>query len=99
VLYAIFGEDATGSLERRRGARPAHLRRLEQLRDEGRLVIAGPHAAIDSPDPGPAGYTGSLIIADFSSLEDAEAWASADPYVTEGVFARVTVKPFRQVLP
>jgi hypothetical protein len=99
MLYAICGEDAPGCLEKRREARPAHLQRLELLRDAGRLVIAGPHPAVDSPDPGPAGFTGSLVIADFSSLQDAQAWADLDPYVTSGVFARVTVKPFRQVLP
>ncbi len=99
MLYAIFGEDAPASLEKRRLARPAHLQRVEQLKNDGRLVIAGPHPAIDSPDPGPAGFTGSLIVAEFESLQAAEAWASADPYVTEGVFARITVKPFRQVLP
>lgn len=99
MLYAIIGEDAPGSLEKRRAARPAHLARIELLLNEGRLVIAGPHPAIDAPDPGPAGFTGSLIVAEFDSLETAEAWAAADPYATAGVFARVTVKPFRQVLP
>lgn len=99
MLYAIMGEDAPGSLEKRKTTRPAHLQRLETLRDEGRLIIAGPHPAIDSPDPGPAGFSGSLIIADFPSLEDARRWADQDPYVTGGVFARVTVKPFRHVLP
>jgi uncharacterized protein YciI len=99
VLYAIMGEDVPGSLEIRKRVRPDHLRRVEQLRDEGRLVTAGPHPAIDSPDPGPAGFTGSLIVAEFDSLEDAESWAAADPYVTEGVFRRVVVRPYRQVLP
>jgi uncharacterized protein YciI len=99
MLYAIMGEDAPRSLEKRKATRPAHLQRLESLRDEGRLVIAGPHPAIDSPDPGPAGFTGSLIVADFPSLEEARRWADEDPYVTGGVFAMVTVKPFRQVLP
>lgn len=99
MLYAIMGEDAPGSLEKRRQTRPEHLSRVEQLKNEGRLVLAGPHPAIDSPDPGPAGFTGSLIVADFLSLEDAEAWAAEDPYSTQGVFARVTVKPFRQILP
>jgi len=99
MLYAIMGEDAAGSLARRREVRPAHLARVAQLRDEGRLVLAGPHPAIDAADPGPAGFTGSLIVADFESLEAARAWADGDPYVTAGVFARVVVKPFRQVLP
>jgi uncharacterized protein YciI len=99
MLYAILGEDAPASLDKRRAARPAHLRRLEELRDQGRLVIAGPHPAIDSPDPGPAGFTGSLIVAEFASLEDAQRWVDQDPYATAGIFARVTVKPFRQVLP
>jgi hypothetical protein len=99
MLYAIMGEDAPDSLAKRRLTRPAHLSRIEQLKNEGRLVVAGPHPAIDSPDPGPAGFTGSLIIAEFPSLESAEAWAATDPYKTDGVFARVTVKPFRQVLP
>jgi uncharacterized protein YciI len=99
MLYAIMGEDASDSLEKRKATRPAHLQRVEALRDAGRLIIAGPHPAIDSPDPGPAGFTGSLIVADFPSLEDANRWVEQDPYVTEGVFAKVTVKPFRQVLP
>ena len=99
MLYAIMGEDAPGSLARRQKVRPAHLQRVEQLRNEGRLIIAGPHPAIDSPDPGPAGFTGSLIVAEFESLEAAEAWAAADPYTIEGVFTQLTVKPFRQVLP
>lgn len=99
MLYAILGEDAPDSLARRRAARPAHLERIEALRTAGKLVIAGPHPAIDAPDPGPAGFTGSLIIAEFPSLDDAQRWADGDPYVSEGVFARVIVKPFRQVLP
>ena len=99
MLYAIMGEDMPGSLEQRKAARPGHLRRIEALRDEGRLIIAGPHPAIDSPDPGPAGFTGSLIVAEFPSLDDAKRWAAEDPYATGGVFASVTVKPFRQVLP
>jgi uncharacterized protein len=99
MLYAILGEDASDSLARRRAARPAHLERIAALQAAGKLVIAGPHPAIDAQDPGPAGFTGSLIIAEFASLEDAQRWADGDPYVSEGVFARVSVKPFRQVLP
>lgn len=99
MLYAIIGEDAPDSLSRRMSARPAHLERLKTLQEQGRLILAGPFPAIDSPDPGPAGFSGSLIVADFDSLEAAEAWASADPYATEGVFVRVTVRPFRKVLP
>lgn len=99
MLYAILSEDVTDSLERRRAARPAHLERLTQLRDAGRLILAGPHPAIDSDDPGAAGFSGSLVIAEFSSLSAAQAWADADPYVSAGVYARVTVKPFKKVLP
>lgn len=99
MLYAIIAEHAKNSLERRTQARPAHLACLEALRDAGRLVIAGPHPAIDSPDPGPAGFTGSLIVAEFASLQEAHAWADADPYVAAGVYGRVTVKPFRRTFP
>ncbi|WIM06150.1 MAG: YciI family protein [Candidatus Nitricoxidivorans perseverans] len=99
MLYMILGEDMPDSLERRLAARPAHLARLAALQDEGRLVLAGPCPAIDSPDPGPAGFSGSLIVAEFESLETAHAWADADPYVAAGVYARVTVKPFRRVFP
>jgi uncharacterized protein YciI len=99
VLYAVISEDREGSLERRVQARPAHLARLHLLRDEGRLVLAGPYPAIDSEDPGPAGFTGSLVVAEFPSLEAARSWADADPYVAADVYADVTVKPFRQVLP
>ena len=99
MLYALISEDGQDSLEKRKSARPAHLARLEALRDQGRLLLAGPHPAIDSDDPGPAGFTGSLIIAEFDSLDDARAWADADPYVDAGVYARVTVKPFKKVLP
>lgn len=99
MLYAILGADRPDSLSDRMAARPAHLARLEALRAEGRLVLAGPHPAIDSDNPGPAGFTGSLIVAEFPSLAAATAWADADPYVAAGVFASVTVKPFRQVLP
>ncbi|MGD9788877.1 MAG: YciI family protein [Sulfuricellaceae bacterium] len=99
MLYAIVGEDAAGSLERRLSARPAHLERLKALQEAGRLVLAGPCPAVDSPDPGPAGFSGSLIVAEFPSLADAQAWADADPYVAVGVYARVSVKPFKKVLP
>jgi len=99
MLYAILAEDVDGSLERRLAVRPAHLQRLHELKDQGRLVLAGPHPAIDSDDPGPAGFSGSLIVAEFPSLEEARAWADADPYVQAGVYARVAVKPFRKVLP
>jgi uncharacterized protein YciI len=99
MLYAVISEDRAGSLADRLQARPAHLARLEQLQEAGRLVLAGPHPAIDSPDPGPAGFSGSLVVAEFASLEDAQAWADADPYVAAGVYARVTVKPFKKVFP
>jgi hypothetical protein len=97
--YMILGADAPGSLPKRRAARPAHLERLNALRDEGRLLLAGPLPAIDSPDPGPAGFTGSLVMARFNSLQEAQAWAQADPYVTAGVFQSVDVRPFLRVLP
>jgi hypothetical protein len=99
MYYAIVGTDTSDSLERRLGARAAHLERLNRLRDEGRLLLAGPFPAIEAVDPGPAGFTGSLIVAEFDSLDDARTWAEADPYVAAGVFANVTVKPFRKVLP
>ena len=99
MLYAIIGEDVPDSLARRLAARPAHLARLKELQDAGRLVIAGPCPAIDSPDPGAAGFSASLIVAEFASLEAAQAWAEADPSATGGVFAGVTVRPFRKVLP
>ena len=99
MLYAIMSEDVDASLPLRASARPQHLARIEALRDEGRLIIAGPHPALDTTDPGPAGFTGSLIVAEFESLEDAEAWAAADPFVAAGVYENVTVKPFKQVLP
>ncbi|WP_163558029.1 YciI family protein [Halomonas sp. NO4] len=99
MLYAIISEDVKNSLERRLAARPDHLARLEKLRDEGRLVLAGPHPAIDAENPGEAGFSGSLVVAEFESLEAARAWADADPFVIAGVYAKVTVKPFKKVLP
>ena len=99
MLYAIISRDAEDTLARRLEARPAHLARLEELKGEGRLLLAGPHPAVDNEDPGPAGFTGSLVVAEFPSLEQAQAWADADPYASAGVYAEVTVKPFRKVLP
>lgn len=99
MWYAIMAEDAPGTLNTRLEVRPRHLARLEQLLAEGRLLLAGPHPAIDSENPGSAGFSGSLIIAEFDSLTDAEAWAAADPYRDAGVYARVTVKPFKKALP
>lgn len=99
MLYVISGEDVPGSLEKRLAARPAHLERIRALQDEGRLLLAGPYPAIDSPDPGSAGFSGSLIVAEFESLEAARSWAEADPYATTGVYANVVVRPFRKVLP
>lgn len=99
MLYAIIGTDHPDSLAKRQANRPAHLDRLRQLQDEGRLLLAGPFPAIDSIDPGPAGFSGSLIVAEFSSLEEARAWAEADSFVTGGVFSSITVKPFRKTLP
>lgn len=99
MLFAIFGRDVANSTELRRQARPAHLQRLHRLRDEGRLVLAGPHPAVAVPEPGPAGFTGSLIVAEFVSLEAAEQWARQDPYVSQGVFADIRVLPFIQSLP
>ncbi|MCG6898439.1 MAG: YciI family protein [Gammaproteobacteria bacterium] len=99
MLYAIITEDRPATLEQRLAARPAHLERLNTLQDEGRLLLAGPHPAIDSPDPGSAGYSGSLVVAEFPSLDEAQSWADADPYITAGVYAQVTVKPFKKVLP
>ena len=99
MLYAIIASDAPESLDKRLAARPAHLARLEQLKNEGRLVLAGPHPAIDSNDPGPAGFSGSLIVAEFESLAAAQSWADADPYRAAGVYASVLVKPFKQVMP
>lgn len=99
MWYAIFGNDVPDSLEKRKAARPAHLARLQALQDEGRLLLAGPFPAVDAADPGPAGFSGSLIVAEFASLEAAEAWAAADPYVAAGVYAHTAVRPFRKVLP
>ncbi|MGH8371018.1 MAG: YciI family protein [Gammaproteobacteria bacterium] len=99
MWYAILSQDIPDSLARRTPARPAHIQRLEDLKRQGRLLVAGPHPAIDAEDPGPAGFTGSLVIAEFASLEEARCWADADPYMTAGVYQHVEVKPFRKVLP
>lgn len=99
MLYAIIATDTENSLDKRLVARPAHLARLQQLKQEGRLVLAGPHPAVDSPDPGPAGFSGSLVVAEFVSLAAARSWAEADPYCAAGVYAEVKVKPFNKVLP
>jgi uncharacterized protein YciI len=99
MWYAIITEDHENTLDKRMAARPEHVARLNALCDEGRLLIAGPHPAIDSPEPGAAGFTGSLVVVDFDSLEEAEAWAQADPYVKHGVVRTATVKPFKKVLP
>ena len=99
MLYAIIAEDRDDSLAARREARPAHLARLEALLAEGRLVLAGPHPAVDAEDPAGAGFTGSLVVAEFESLEAARAWADTDPFVAAGVYSSVTVKPFRKTLP
>lgn len=99
MLYAIISQDRENSLDARLQARPAHLQRLEALQQAGRLVLAGPHPAIDSEDPGAAGFSGSLVVAEFESLHAARAWADSDPYQSAGVYAQVTVKPFRKVLP
>jgi len=99
MLYAILCEDVENSLQLRMKARPAHLDRIQQLVDEGRVLVAGPHPILDTEDPGDAGFSGSLIIAEFDSLEAATAWADSDPYVDAGVFRKVTVKPYKKVLP
>lgn len=99
MWYAIMAEDSPNSLEKRMAVRPAHLARLQALQNEGRLLLAGPFPAIDSIDPGPAGFSGSLIVAEFANLEAAQTWAAADPFVNAGVYADVTVKPFRKTLP
>jgi len=99
MLYAFVGQDVPDSLDKRLAARPAHLDRLHALQNAGRLLLAGPFPAIDGSDPGAAGFTGSLIVAEFDSLADAQSWADADPYVAAGVYASVSVKPFKKVLP
>jgi hypothetical protein len=99
MLYAIISEDKTDSLPRRLAARPAHLARLQDLQQQGRLILAGPHPAVDSEDPGQAGFSGSLVIAEFADLAEAQRWADADPYIEADVYAKVTVKPFKKVLP
>nr|WP_314580415.1 YciI family protein [uncultured Pseudomonas sp.] len=99
MLYAIVATDVANSLEKRLEARPAHLERLTALKAEGRIILAGPNPAVDSNDPGAAGFTGSLIVAEFDSLSAAQAWADADPYIKAGVYDHVVVKPFKQVLP
>ncbi|OAI17687.1 hypothetical protein A1507_10630 [Methylomonas koyamae] len=99
MLYAIIAEDTADSLSKRLQTRPAHLARLQELQDQGRLVLAGPHPAIDAENPGDTGFSGSLVVAEFADLQAARAWADADPYLAAGVYARVTVKPFKQVFP
>lgn len=99
MFYAIISEDVANSLDLRRQARPAHLERLQALKNEGRLLLAGPHPHLDTEEPGEAGFSGSLVVAEFPSLDEAQAWADADPFVQAGVYARVTVKPFKKVLP
>jgi len=99
MWYAVISEDIENSLEMRGKSREAHLARLTALAEEGRLLIAGPHPATDSEDPGSAGFTGSLVVVDFPSLDEAKAWADVDPYRTAGVYQKVTVKPFKHVLP
>jgi len=99
MLYAIIGHDVPDSLEKRMSVRPAHVERLQNLQDEGRLMIAGPFPAVDAIDPGAAGFTGSLIVAEFASLQAAKDWANADPYVASGAYAEVSVMPFKKVFP
>ncbi len=99
MWYMISSQDVENSLEKRLAARPAHLQRLQLLADEGRLMLAGPHPAVDSENPGDAGFSGSLVVAEFESLKAAQAWANADPYVAAGVYLSVIVKPFKRVLP
>ena len=99
MIYAIIGQDVPNSLDKRMAARPAHLARLQALQDTGRLLLAGPFPAVDAVDPAAAGFTGSLIVAEFASLQAAREWADADPYATAGIFAQLTVQPFKKVLP
>ena len=99
MWYSIIGQDTANSLDKRIAARPAHLARLQTLQDEGRLLLAGPFPAVDAVDPGAAGYTGSLIVAEFASLQAAQAWADTEPYLAAGVFGQISVRPFRKVLP
>lgn len=99
MLYAIISQDVENSLEKRMAVRPEHIKRLEDLKQQGRLILAGPHPAIDNTEPGPAGFTGSLVVAEFDSLDDAQAWAEEDPYIKSGAYESVTVKPFKKVLP
>ena len=99
MLYAIISEDIKNSLSKRKTARSAHLERLNELKNQGRLILAGPHPLIDSEDPGEAGFSGSLVVAEFNSLSEAQAWADNDPYIEAGVYEKVTVKPFKKVLP
>ncbi|MCW8924008.1 MAG: YciI family protein [Gammaproteobacteria bacterium] len=99
MLYAIIAEDTANSLEKRLAARPDHLKRLDALLDQGRLILAGPHPAIDSEDPGDAGFSGSLVVAEFEDIEAAQSWANDDPYLHAGVYEKVTVKPFKKVFP
>ncbi|MDG2353593.1 MAG: YciI family protein [Gammaproteobacteria bacterium] len=99
MLYAVISQDVENSLEKRMAVRPAHIERLNNLKNEGRLILAGPHPATDNNEPGEAGFTGSLVVAEFDSLEDAQAWADADPYMASGAYESVIVKPFKKVLP
>jgi uncharacterized protein YciI len=99
VLYSIIGQDIPNSLELRKAHRPAHVARLETLQNEGRLILAGPFPAADTSDPGAAGFVGSLIVAEFASFSDAQAWAAADPYMTGGVFSQIVVQPFKKTFP
>jgi len=99
MLYAFISQDTPGTLDKRLASRPAHVERLQALKNAGRLILAGPHPAIDSEDPGETGFTGSLVVAEFDSLEDARQWADSDPYVSAGVYDDIVVKPFKKVLP